>query len=138
MSSNLNFITPIREIQDQSLPSGCIFEAPNTLQFNNISTSNTFNTNDCGIVKNEDTNSHIILGAVNGVEIRLENNLATITMAGPSSGWFGVGFGAKSMADNPYAIIVEEGGIVTFSYSKRVRRMPRDDGTGWNLSSRGL
>ena len=30
----------------------------------------------------------------------------TITVSGPSDKWFGVGFGARLMAESPYAIIV--------------------------------
>eukprot|EP00117_Sycon_ciliatum_P044302 scpid42913/ scgid31984/ len=37
---------------------------------------------------------------------------ATITITGPSVGWFGVGFGATAMKDAPYAIIVNGDGTV--------------------------
>ena len=32
---------------------------------------------------------------------------ARLTLAGPSAGWFGVGFGAFQMRDRPYAVIVD-------------------------------
>jgi len=40
-------------------------------------------------------------------------DVATITLAGPSDVWFGVGFNASSMADEPYTIVVDGEGNVT-------------------------
>ena len=40
-------------------------------------------------------------------------DLVTITLTGPSSVWFGVGFNASAMKDAPWAIIVEGDGNVT-------------------------
>lgn len=39
--------------------------------------------------------------------------LATIKIAGPNNLWFGVGFGAQGMGDQPYAIIIDGLGEVT-------------------------
>ena len=36
-----------------------------------------------------------------------------LTMSGPSDVWFGVGFDDSTMADRPYAIIVDGDGDVT-------------------------
>ena len=47
---------------------------------------------------------------------------ATITLIGPSDVWFGVGFGAKNMADEPYTIVVDGTGIV--SERKLANHMP--------------
>ena len=41
------------------------------------------------------------------------DGLAIITLEGPSSAWFGVGFDSVAMADTPYAIIVAGTGAVT-------------------------
>lgn len=41
------------------------------------------------------------------VEVDAIAALVTITLAGPSAVWFGVGFNASAMQDEPYAIIVE-------------------------------
>ena len=38
---------------------------------------------------------------------------ATLTISGPADVWFGVGFGASTMNDKPYAIIVDGNGEVT-------------------------
>lgn len=47
------------------------------------------------------------------VSLDLANDLATITLTGPSAVWFGVGFGAEMMKDAPWAIIVDGNGKVT-------------------------
>ena len=54
-----------------------------------------------------------VLGSL--VHVRLAHNgtFATLTIKGPSSVWFGVGFDATSMKDEPYAIIVNGDGVVT-------------------------
>ena len=36
--------------------------------------------------------------------------MATLTLVGPASVWFGIGFNASQMADRPYAIIVDGDG----------------------------
>eukprot|EP00948_MAST-09A_sp_MAST-9A-sp1_P000688 g688.t1 len=41
------------------------------------------------------------------VHLDTKSSTATITLTGPSDVWFGVGFNATEMADQPYAIIVE-------------------------------
>jgi hypothetical protein len=43
------------------------------------------------------------------VEVDSQASLATITLAGPSDVWFGVGFNATAMQDRPYVIVVEGG-----------------------------
>lgn len=49
-------------------------------------------------------------GSVNvtlDLELDPSMNMATIRLRGPSNGWYGVGFGAAGMAEEPYAIIVD-------------------------------
>jgi len=41
------------------------------------------------------------------VELDATTQMARIRLSGPNSGWYGVGFGAQSMADEPYVIIVD-------------------------------
>ena len=64
-----------------------------------------------------------------GVELGLDHNTATliITMSGPTGVWFGVGFSAAAMKDQPYAIIVDGTGKVT-------ERKLADHGPGTLLS----
>ena len=47
------------------------------------------------------------------VHIDAEKDLVTITATGPSADWFGIGFGAQAMKQNPWAIIMEGDGTVT-------------------------
>jgi len=47
------------------------------------------------------------------LSISHDGNIAKITMSGPDGVWYGVGFAAKSMADLPYAIIVDGSGSVS-------------------------
>ena len=50
------------------------------------------------------------------VDLRLShdgNRSASIWLSGPAGSWFGVGFGASSMADMPYALIVDGSGGVS-------------------------
>ena len=42
-----------------------------------------------------------------------EDDNATITLSGPAGLWFGVGLDARSMADQPYALIVDGHGRVS-------------------------
>lgn len=41
--------------------------------------------------------------------VQVHGNTATITLVGPASVWFGVGFFAQAMQEAPYAIIIEGG-----------------------------
>ena len=41
------------------------------------------------------------------VTLDVARSAATITVAGPSTVWFGVGFGATTMADQPWTVIVD-------------------------------
>jgi len=62
----------------------------------------------------------------NNLKIHLDLDQAsqntTITLIGPSDVWFGVGFGAHSMGDMPYTIIVDGSGAV--SERKLANHMP--------------
>jgi hypothetical protein len=46
-------------------------------------------------------------------EMDLATAMVTLTLKGPSAVWFGVGFNASAMADNPWAIIVDGNGTIT-------------------------
>jgi len=47
------------------------------------------------------------------LSLNVEDQIATITVTGPSNVWFGVGFNATAMKDAPWAIIVDGTGKVT-------------------------
>jgi hypothetical protein len=48
-----------------------------------------------------------------GIHLNLRNDTAIVSLSGPSDVWFGVGFNATRMANEPWAIIVEGNGDVT-------------------------
>ena len=77
--------------------------------------SGTFDT---GIYKGNVTDVEV------SVKLTLDGGLgrATIEISGPmDSSWFGVAFGAKQMAEQPYAIIIEQGkGSATAGITERV------------------
>ena len=49
------------------------------------------------------------------VSLKIQHDKVNVRliMSGPSDVWFGVGFDASTMADRPYAIIVDGDGDVT-------------------------
>ena len=53
------------------------------------------------------------LGTGITISISHDTSEASITVSGPASVWFGIGFGATSMKDEPYAIIIDGNGEVT-------------------------
>ena len=63
----------------------------------------------CGGSKNGNAVSGSTQSLVN-VSVSMDTNTVRITLKGPASVWFGVGFNATSMKDQPWAIIVEGGG----------------------------
>eukprot|EP00040_Diaphanoeca_grandis_P032470 m.196795 g.196795 ORF g.196795 m.196795 type:complete len:870 (+) comp32636_c0_seq1:40-2649(+) len=53
------------------------------------------------------------LGGMVNISLKHDGVKANLTLSGPSSVWFGVGFNAEEMKDLPYAIIVDgSGGVV--------------------------
>lgn len=100
-------------INNASTPSGCyILAAPRGYEvyFNSYNKSPAL----CG-----DNSGHAVrsVGSQSSeVELHVDLNgmsdTATITITGPSMGWFGVGFGATAMKDEPYTIIVNGDGSV--------------------------
>eukprot|EP00756_Hemistasia_phaeocysticola_P032008 Hpha_TRINITY_DN16387_c2_g1::TRINITY_DN16387_c2_g1_i3::g.62124::m.62124 len=47
------------------------------------------------------------------VNVNLTSSAAVITLAGPATVWFGVGFGAHNMADAPWTVVVDGNGTVS-------------------------
>jgi hypothetical protein len=50
--------------------------------------------------------------AVGDISAKDSEGVATITVSGPASGWFGVGFDAKVMSDSPYTLVVNASGVI--------------------------
>jgi hypothetical protein len=117
-------LTPgkVQAVSDASSPPGC--SATSTVEgwsirFNNASSS----TGQCGTKRNGIAGSpnaravgvsdEAISGVTLGLEVDAAKGTATIVLTGNSSVWYGVGFGAKAMADLPYTIVVDGEGKVT-------------------------
>lgn len=49
---------------------------------------------------------------VGDITQKVGGGTAKITLSGPAAGWFGAGFNATRMADQPYTLIVNESGVV--------------------------
>ena len=49
------------------------------------------------------------VGVSISLELDLARDTATITLTGPGSVWFGVGFNASAMKDGPWAVVVDGG-----------------------------
>ena len=104
---------------DRTRPRGCLVEPVNSgatynVFFNDVPMSDK----QCGKGKipvglRGDAN----LGNLTSLSVEhdgyLEKNNVTITLSGPDGAWLGVGFDAKQMSDEPYAIIVNGKGKVS-------------------------
>jgi hypothetical protein len=52
-------------------------------------------------------------GLINGdISEKVRNGTVTITISGPADGWFGVGFNALHMSDQPWAIIMNDTAVI--------------------------
>ena len=116
-------------IRDKNKPIGCMMQ-PETFLRNHITKRRkqkhlkkvsyraVFNSAKTSISCGEDVNNIPLQGTANLgnlVNIVIGHNGvdATINMKGPSSVWFGIGFDATSMKDQPYAIIIDGDGRVS-------------------------
>jgi len=100
-------------VSDSTLPPYCTLNTENgqtTVSFNNYTTSTT----NCGIGSTE-SDATGKQQSINTLQLNLtgQTQTATITISGQDGVWFGVGFNASLMADQPYAIIVDGYGKVS-------------------------
>jgi hypothetical protein len=113
------FIHSNTTISNPNLPANCLISRVSVGQnifnvaFNNYNASKT----PCqGNGSYNPAKNHILGNRTDLVALSLEvdgiNDIVTITMSGPSEYWYGVGFNASKMADQPYAIIVDGKGAV--------------------------
>jgi len=102
-----------------NLPPGCLVSrvsvSPN--RFNVMFNTNSKSSIPCqGSGKPDPTQYRLLGSQADLVTVSLDVNgitqLVTISISGPSQFWFGVGFDASAMADQPYAIIVDGNGMV--------------------------
>ena len=119
---------------DKSLPSGCIIQPVASaitnkaqepekynLIFNKVNDDDGSDEKDDVTCGDDNTATALVgtnnLGNLTTLTIEhngfvVGNNL-TFTISGPSGSWYGVGFNAEKMADEPYAIIVDGNGKVS-------------------------
>jgi hypothetical protein len=98
-------------ISDPAFPTGCSAKADGhggaKIFFNNATS-----TVQCGAGVTKVTANTKSLTDVN-LDLDSTADTATLTLTGPDSVWFGVGFGAQAMKDAPWAVIVDGTGKVT-------------------------
>lgn len=104
----------ISSITNATLPSGCLMfpeSKPHSYRavFNSAGSSETCEVKGLDVQLQGVAN----LGNLVNMTISLEGKVAKITMSGPDDVWFGAGFDATTMSDQPYAIIVEGDGEVS-------------------------
>jgi len=102
-----------------SLPPGCsITVNPNNplavnIVFNTLSSSSIL----CASGNDGSDATNALSGATSSlvyIGVDLDKDIATITLKGPATVWFGVGFGAQAMEDLPWTIVVDgNNGTVT-------------------------
>ena len=92
------------------MPYGCFFNSHGNFL-------NQFQNNQINCGTNVAT-QYSLLGSMNdtttsvGLVMNITNNSTHFIIWGPSDVWFGVGFGATAMKDQPYTIVVEGTGNV--------------------------
>lgn len=97
-------------VSDDTTPAGCSISVDASGAAPSVVV--TFNTNSksdvcCSSGESDEVGGTAASLVKFGLTVSGSKNLATITMSGPSTVWFGVGFGTTLMADLPYAITVE-------------------------------
>eukprot|EP00928_Gymnodinium_smaydae_P098588 TRINITY_DN9201_c0_g2_i2.p1 TRINITY_DN9201_c0_g2~~TRINITY_DN9201_c0_g2_i2.p1 ORF type:complete len:781 (-),score=80.76 TRINITY_DN9201_c0_g2_i2:119-2461(-) len=108
-------VSSFSTIDDQSKASGCAV-APDSGKpgFFKVTFNKAQSSKPCG----SDGNVKALfgradLGGLVNLSIDHDGNVANLTLSGPESVWYGIGFNAKAMNDRPYAIIVDGSGKVT-------------------------
>eukprot|EP01083_Nonionella_stella_P279752 951569_1 len=110
-------VDDIKTINDPSQSTGCSIQPVGTTgKYTVIYNTNTAKQT-CGTANNDNpgVTGSANLGNLTTLSIDHVANGAdvTITLSGPSSVWYGVGFNATTMADEPYAIIIDGTGAVS-------------------------
>lgn len=68
-------------------------------------------------------------GLIPGDISRMQSGLVTITATGPEDGWFGIGFNAQHMADQPYTLIINSTGVMERKIGTGGSEADHDPGT---------
>ena len=102
-----------RIVQDATLPFGCVLLSQNTTVeavFNTISSNVSCGAGATQFWGQAQCN---ITGVTATLAMDVPAGRVTISLQGPAAVWLGVAFNATSMAQLPYAIIVDGNGAVT-------------------------
>lgn len=102
-----------RVVQDATLPPGCVVLTQNTTVeavFNTISSNVSCGAGATQFWGQAQCN---ITGVTATLAMDVPSGRVTISLQGPAAVWLGVAFNATSMAQLPYAIIVDGNGAVT-------------------------
>ena len=104
--------TPINitKVASASLPAGCsaALQGSAVVGFFNKAASPTVDCGHNSTARRSGSSSTLV-----DLKVDLDNTDATITITGPATVWFGVGFNATSMADRPWTVVVDGNGHVT-------------------------
>ena len=106
----------ITSTKDPDLPQGCILMPEKESGFYsavyNTPKAQRLNMT-CGSQESVSLRGHAKLGPEVNMSLSHDTKTVVLTLSGPANVWFGVGFDASTMADKPYAIIVDGAGAVT-------------------------
>ena len=113
-------VNEVKVVNDPAQIAGCTIQPINNDLYSvifNTDTSDTqcgTNNMSVGLIGSSTLGNLTTLDiAQDGFVVGKDNINITIRMSGPANVWFGVGFDATTMADEPYAIIVDGTGVVT-------------------------
>lgn len=98
-------------INNETMPAGCAIAESGgivTVTFNTVNP----NSATCGVAPTAVMGSTQSLVTVSA-HLDAEADEARISMAGPSDVWFGVGFNAQEMSDEPWTVVVDGTGAVS-------------------------
>jgi len=110
---------------DEKLPNGCSF---NILTDSPGKVMVYFNTKGSGVcAESSEGKTAGVVNSLVHVKVQLAKGTVQLTLTGPATVWYGVGFGAQQMSDKPWAIIVDGFGNVTerkLGYHNRGEQLP--------------
>jgi hypothetical protein len=105
-------VTNASSVSDPHQPAGCSIWPRGADSYWAVFNSANSSTA-CGNLSEVALKGSAELGSQVGLRLEHDTVKATLTLSGPAEVWFGLGFDASTMADKPYAIIVDGKGAVT-------------------------
>lgn len=119
-----SFASTVTVISNATLPSGCLLFAENPSSvsttttyravFNDVSSppSSCADLPDAAVLRVPTTTTVLVSDgddhvSLDELTVNLDTRMTTLTITGPHDVWFAIGFNATTMADLPYALVVE-------------------------------